>query len=200
MVRHYQVPKIVEIGSGFSSALMLDIKSTEMPALDLTFIEPYPVTLRNVMSERDQENCTILENKIQDVPLDIFDNLPPNSIVFIDSSHVLKVGSDLSTIVFSILPRLSPGVLVHFHDIFWPFEYPKEMIYEGRLWNEIYFIRAFLQFNDSFEVVFYPSFLQKAYSESLRSNLPSYAEFSASSLWVVRKPRAPRSLSERADR
>lgn len=193
MIRHYQVPKIIEIGSGFSSALMLDIRNSKMPDLDLTFIEPYPVTLNNVLSESDQETCTIIQSKIQDVSMDTFDNLQPNSILFIDSSHVLKVGSDLSTIVFSILPRLQPGVLVHFHDIFWPFEYPKEMIYEGRLWNEIYFVRTFLQFNDSFDVILFPSFLEEKHSETLRRNLPSYSEFSASSLWMVRKPNAPRS-------
>ena len=188
MIRHYQASTIIEIGSGFSSALMLDIRNSDMPDLDLTFIEPYPHTLERLLSESDRETCTIMERKIQDVPLDFFDKLEPNSILFIDSSHALKIGSDLSTIFFAILPRLKPGVLVHFHDIFWPFEYPKKMIYEGRLWNEIYLVRSFLQFNDSFEIIFFPSFLQEVYGETLRSKLASYDEFSASSLWLRRKP------------
>ena len=79
--------------------------------------------------------------------------LEANDILFIDSSHVLKVGSDVHHLFAEVLPALKPGVYTHFHDIFFPFEYPYAWIQEGRYWTEAYALRAFLQFNTTFEIV-----------------------------------------------
>jgi hypothetical protein len=184
MLRHFKSRQVIEIGSGFSSALMLDIKESDIPDLGLTFIEPYPATLNSLLRKNDGNLYTLIKRKIQDVPLELFDQMAPSSILFIDSSHVLKIGSDLSTIMFSILPRLQPGVLVHFHDIHWPFEYPMNMIYEGRAWNENYFVRSFLQFNNTFEIVFFTSYLQQVHGMKMHA-YP--APRSGSSLWLRRK-------------
>ena len=67
----------------------------------------------------------VFEKPVQQVPLSIFDALQAGDILFIDFTHVLRTGGDVCFELFEILPRLSRGVLVHFHDMFWPFEYPR---------------------------------------------------------------------------
>jgi hypothetical protein len=84
--------------------------------------------------------------------MEIFCGLEENDILFIDSTHVTKINSDVNKIIFEILPKLQKGVLIHFHDIFWPFEYPQTWIREGMFWNEAYILRAFLEYNNSFEI------------------------------------------------
>jgi len=179
--------QIVEIGSGYSSALMLDLQESTFPDLRLTFIEPYPATLKRLMREADRDRCEIIEQPVQAVALEVFQKLAANDILFVDSSHVLKIGSDLSRIFFSILPALQSSVLIHIHDMFWPFEYPKSMIAEGRNWNELYLVRSFLQNNDSFEILFFSSYLEIIHRSELEKHLQDYSEFTGNSLWLRKK-------------
>ena len=95
-----------------------------------------------------------------------------NDILFVDASHVGKWHSDVLHILFEILPKLNKGVLVHFHDVMWPFEYPQSWLEEGRAFNEAYFLRAFLQYNSAFEVVFFNSFMVAKHAELLRMKMP----------------------------
>ncbi len=69
--------------------------------------------------------------------------------------------------IFEILPRLKPGVLIHVHDIYWPFDYPQEWIREGRAWTEAYVLRAFLQFNNDFQIVYFSSYLHPKVRETV---------------------------------
>jgi hypothetical protein len=77
-----------------------------------------------------------------------------------------------SIFFFKIMPRLKPGVLIHFHDVFWPFEYPQEWIEIGRAWNESYGLHAFLQYNDSFEILFFNSYLGNVYKDIVKEKMP----------------------------
>ena len=81
---------------------------------------------------------------MQAVDLAVFDVLGPGDVLFIDSTHVARTGGDVVHDVFAILPRLAAGVRVHFHDVFYPFEYPAAWVFEGRAWNELYLLRALL--------------------------------------------------------
>ena len=174
IIRHFKPQKIIEIGSGYSSAAMLDVNDKFFEgAIDFVFVEPYPDRLYDLLTESDKTKYLIYEKKIQETPLDIFSSLSANDILFIDSSHVAKTGSDLLYIISEILPHLNSGVILHFHDIFWPFEYPNEWYVDGRAWNEAFFLRAFLQFNDTFEVVYYNSQMKTHYQELLEQNLPA---------------------------
>ena len=115
---------------------------------------------------------------MQDVPLEVFHTLSANDILFVDGSHVARIGSDVVHILFHILPRLRPGVIVHFHDILWPFEYPKRWVVgAGYAWNEAYCLRAFLQYNRAFEIMYYNSFLVENYPAQLLEKMPHYLEF-----------------------
>jgi Methyltransferase domain len=163
----------LDLGSGYSSALMLDMSDLYFEGgTQFTFVEPYPELLRSILTEEDKKNVEIIPNRVQDVSLDKFSSLAEGDILFVDSSHVCKVGSDVNTLFFEILPSLASGVYVHIHDIFFPFEYPTEWIYEGRAWNEAYLLRAFLQYNPTFKIVLFNALVATLYEEELRSSMP----------------------------
>jgi hypothetical protein len=184
-LRHFRPQKVIEIGSGFSSALMLDTSERYMKySIDFTFIEPYPDRLNSLIRQDDIHKCRIIPAKVQDVSPELFHVLGRNDFLIIDSSHVVKIGSDLSQILFSILPQLNPGVLVHLHDVWWPFEYPESMIMEGRIWNEIYFIRAFLQFNRVFQVLYFGSYMQAEHRDLFDQKMTNYLKNNGKSLWL----------------
>jgi len=192
MLRHFKPAKIVEVGSGFSSALMLDVNQKDFKnGIELTFIEPYANRLHGLLRDSDS-GINILESRIQEVDLDRVLDLSENDILFIDSSHVTKKGSDLLYILSEIVPRLNKGVILHFHDIFWPFDYPKEWIKSGRAWNEAYCLKFFLQFNNDFEILFFNSYIKEKHEEELDKYLPVSLEEPSnfpytqgmSSLWI----------------
>jgi hypothetical protein len=195
MLRHARPKRVVEVGSGFSSAVMLDTRDAFLDReTHLTFIDPYPERLESLLRAGDRSTATVLARKVQDVALQTFTRLEANDILFVDSSHVVKVGSDVAWIVFEILPRLKPGVIVHFHDIPYPFEYPLHWFRAGRAWNEAYVLRAFLQFNDAFEIRFFNDFMAAFHAEAVRARMPAAMKPStfdltvpASSLWLMRR-------------
>ncbi len=187
MLRHLRPRRVVEVGSGFSSALMLDVGERFLDGkVEHTFIEPYPALLESLITPADAGHVEIVPERVQDVPLSTFARLKGGDILFIDSSHVSKVGSDVNYLLSEVLPSLAAGVYIHIHDIFYPFEYPKSWIQEGRAWNEAYLVRAFLQFNDSFEMVFWNSFLERCYAERMARALPLGAGSMGASLWLRR--------------
>ena len=139
--------RIIEVGSGFSTAVALDEADANpgLAGLEITCVEPYPQRLLALL--RSSDHVTLLRCPVQDVPLEAFDKLGAGDILFIDSSHVAKAGSDVTWLLLRVLPRLVPGVAVHLHDIFWPFTYRADWLEERRDWNEAYFLHAFLSGN-----------------------------------------------------
>ena len=187
MMRHYKPKHIVEVGSGFSSAVMLDTNELFFDKqIKLTFIEPYTERLNTLLNESDKSATTIIQQGVQSVSLEVFDQLEAGDILFIDSTHVVKTGSDVNYIVFEILPRLRSGVLVHFHDIFYPFEYPKEWVLEGRNWNEAYFLKAFLMYNEGFEIKVFSDYLHRHHGEVF-DGMPLCFKNSGGNIWLERK-------------
>jgi len=192
ILRYFEPSKVIEVGSGFSSAVMLDTNDKFLDgSAQFTFIEPHPNRLNTVLNEQDKRKCTMINRPIQEIRTDVFKTLSTNDILFIDSSHVVKSGSDVAHIMFEILPNLNCGVIVHFHDILWPFEYPYEWFAAGRAWNEAYFIRAFLQYNKSFDIIYYNSFMNLFHEKHIRRMMPLCLQKSsyklteaASSLWL----------------
>ncbi len=184
MMRMLKPKKIIEIGSGFSSALMLDTNEHFFNnKIELTFIEPYPTRLNYLMNETDKRNHTVIENNVQEVSLEQFKNLEAGDFLFIDSSHIVKTGSDVNYIIFEILPILNKGVIIHFHDIFHPFEYPKEWVYKRFNWNEDYFVKAFLMYNSSFKINFFADYLH-LYHKNEFINMPMCYKNTGGNLWI----------------
>jgi hypothetical protein len=182
MIRHLQPKRIVEIGCGFSSCMILDTNDLFFGGvIDCAFIEPHPEQLLSLAGEK---RLTIIPTRLQDVDITVFDALQAGDILFIDSTHVSKVGSDVNRIIFEILPRLASGVHIHFHDIFFPFEYPKEWVYEGRFWTEIYLLRTFLQYNNAFRVVLMNTFIHSFHQPFFRAKMPLCLKNTGGSIWL----------------
>lgn len=183
LLQHFRPSRVIEVGSGFTSALALDTRDKLLPEMNLTFIEPYPDRLYGLLGEKDRDTCTIIPAPVQDVPLETFDALAAGDFLFVDSSHVSKAGSDVNWLVFNILPRLADGVVVHIHDIFWPLEYGREWLEDGRSWSEIYLVRAFLMYNHTFSVMLFNDWMWRHHPEMWTTLHPKWWN-GASSLWL----------------
>jgi predicted O-methyltransferase YrrM len=178
MIRHFKPERIVEIGSGYSTlvcarAAAMNDKLDSSPA-ELVCIEPYP---NETLQEGIPGLTRLTQKPVEEVSLDVFSRLSSGDIVFIDSSHVVKLGSDVIYEYLEILPRLSPGVLVHIHDIFLPDEYPRKWVLdEHKFWTEQHLLQAFLVCNDCFEVMWASSFMSKNYKGELETAIPSWRQ------------------------
>ena len=185
MIRYLKPKRFIEIGSGYSSCVTLDTNELFFDGSILTtFIEPYPRLLMSLVKEKDKGTIRILPCRLQDVDVSEFEALRANDILFIDSTHVSKVGSDVNRIFFEILPRLSPGVYIHIHDVFYPFEYPRDWIYEGRAWNEAYMLRTFLQYNSAFRVVLMNTFMERYHEAFFHERMPLCLKNTGGSIWI----------------
>lgn len=191
-LRHFSPTRIIEVGSGFSSAAMLDINDLFLhKKVEFTFIEPFPDRLFSLLSEEDKKKVKVEIKPVQEVKSNVFGLLEANDILFIDSSHVAKINSDVLHILFCILPQLKKGVIIHFHDILWPFEYPKNWLEGGRAWNEAYILRAFLQYNPAFEILYFNSYMALHHTDFLEKSMHSILKTPSSkvtpgntSLWI----------------
>jgi hypothetical protein len=188
MLRNYRPARLIEVGSGFSTAVALDEAEREMPALSITCIEPYPERLLAQLRADDQRRLTLLRKPVQDVPVSTFSHLGNGDFLFIDSTHVVKAGSDVTWLFLKVLPTLAPGVIVHVHDIFWPFEYPEAWLREHRDWTEDYLLHAFLMGNRDWEVLWFSSWLWRFHPELIPARL---ADQRPGSIWLRRTGTAP---------
>jgi hypothetical protein len=178
--------RFVEIGSGFSTCAATDIAETELGGeVNMTFIDPHPELAITLLGAESRHCESVIRKRVQDVPLRLFQDLQRGDILFIDSSHVAKTGSDVLDYLFRILPSLTAGVVVHIHDIFFPFEYPDAWIAgENRSWNEAYLLRAFLQENRRYQVLFLTDWFYKCRRELVAAAMPLCIEHRGGSLWM----------------
>jgi predicted O-methyltransferase YrrM len=184
LMRFLKPKKIIEVGSGLSSALMLDTDDFNFKSsIQFTFIEPYPAVLKEMTRELPAK-FGLHELPVQKVSLHHFCELEANDILFIDSSHVAKIGSDVNFLIFQVLPLLKKNVYIHFHDVFYPFEYPEQWVYQGISWNEDYILRAFLMHNQDFEIVLFNTYLEMFHAEWFQQHMPLCLKNTGGSLWI----------------
>jgi hypothetical protein len=162
IISHYRPRRIVEVGCGYSSAVVSD--TVDRHGLDLpggrVLIDPDFSRTRSLIPQEEISRCTLHEKKVQDAGVEEYLLLSAGDILLIDSSHVTKHGSDVNFLIFEVLPQLASGVIVHFHDVFVPFDYPASWYAERRGWNEAFLLRAFLQFNADFKILAFADFLR----------------------------------------
>ena len=185
MLRRLAPRRIVEVGSGFSSAMMLDTIDGWLAGTELTLVEPYPELLESLLRPGDEARVTIHRTPVQDIEEEVFTALQAGDVLFVDSTHVVKAASDVNHLIFEVFPRLAPGVWIHVHDVFYPFEYPPDWVREGRAWHEAYLLRAFLMFNPDFAVRWFQDYLWQHHGEALR-RLPGVAVNSGGNIWLER--------------
>jgi predicted O-methyltransferase YrrM len=191
MVRELKPKKIIEIGSGYSTNIIIEAilknKKEFGVACDLKSVDPFA---KDFIKNKKFDFFELIKKEIQDISLEFFNNLEENDILFIDSSHVLKTGSDVQYEYLEILPRINNGVIVHSHDIFLPLEYPKDWILkEYRFFNEQYLLQAFLAFNKEFEILWSSSYMNFKHKNVLFERFKSFDKKNSapSSFWIKRK-------------
>lgn len=183
ILREFGVRRIIEVGSGWSSLVIS--QACRRQEIEFVQIEPHPPTLLTDNSYVKVSRRFTMP--VQDVELDLFSQLEAGDVLFIDSTHVSKIGSDVNHLMFNVIPRLAPGVLVHFHDILLPNEYPKDWVREKRyFWNEQYLIHAFLMFNQTFDVLLSNAYLFHHCRDRLDDAFSFLPRQNGGSLWFRR--------------
>jgi methyltransferase family protein len=190
-VRHYRPKRVLEVGSGMSTRLFARALATNQAGdafvPRLQSIDPYA---SDEIRAAHPPLTELITEPVQTMPVAFFEELQSADILFVDSSHVLRAGSDVQFLFIEVLPRLKPGVFVHFHDVFLPFEYPRAWLTDlWRFWTEQYVLAAFLAFNRAFEVVWTSHAMHRSSPARLAAAMNRYdpdAEVAGGSFWIRR--------------
>jgi hypothetical protein len=190
LIRARKPGRVLELGSGYSTLLIgaacrrnaEDGAETEHIAND-----PYPRA--QILGEQPPPPTRFEPIPATEVSLDAFRELGAGDFLFVNTTHTVKLGSDVNHIVLDILPVLAPGVIVHFHDIFIPWEYPRGWFESMQYyWAEQYLLQAFLAFNEDFEVLLPAQAVAREHPERLAAVIPSFgAGVSPGALWLRRR-------------
>ena len=164
VIRYYSPKKIIEIGSGVSTYCMLSAG-----AKNITCIEPYPSNFL-----KTNTNIKLIKKRLQDTDIKIFEDLSVGDFLFIDSTHTLKIGSDVSIIYLEIIPKLKPGVIIHIHDVYFPYNYKRDSNNTMFQWLETQMLQALLIDNPKIEILFCMSHLHYESSNDLKEIFPMY--------------------------
>lgn len=153
MVRDLKPARIVELGSGQTTRVIAQAareNAAEGRPARLSAYDPFPTAVDDGLPGLD----ALVRVKAQDVDDAVFGELEAGDLLFVDTTHTVKAGSDVNHIVLGVLPLLAAGVVVHFHDICLPYEYPRYLFDDyGLYWGEQYLLQAFLACNPSFEAI-----------------------------------------------
>lgn len=188
IVRHFKPSRVIEVGCGYSTRMLkkaLDTNRSDGSESTHICIEPYEMPWLESLGVNE-----VIRKKIEDVPVELFESLEENDILFIDSSHVIRTGGDVVFEFTKVLPRLKSGVIVHIHDIFLPYEYPREwLVKHRRYWTEQYLLQAFMAFNNEFEIVAAVNWLAREHAEELAQACPVYDRLKTGhgAFWIRKK-------------
>jgi predicted O-methyltransferase YrrM len=195
MLREHKPAKYLEVGSGLSTyyaTRAAERNAVEGAPLQITCIEPYPFDALKVLPDFE-----LVQGFVQDVALERFESLQAGDMFFIDSSHALKIDSDVAYLFLEVMPRIRPGVIVHIHDVPFPFNVPfpaDTWLFGERwpvYWNEAMVVQAFLAFNSAFEIVLSTPMIRHDDESFLISRFSDYTPLQdepnpPSSLWLRR--------------
>ena len=176
VIRHFRPKQIIEIGSGWSTrmarvAIQGNQKADSSYVCEHVCIEPFPSAALTALPVR------LVQDKIENVGVSLFEGLSENDILFIDSSHMIRPQGDVLFEYLELLPRLKRGVIVHIHDIFSPRDYPDEWIMRDmRFWNEQYLVEALLSHTTKYEVLLALNFLANDFPDDLGRAFPSWGQ------------------------
>jgi hypothetical protein len=187
MVRHLRPSRIVELGSGQTTRVIAQAcreNARDRSPARLRAFDPFPTAIDDSLPGLGE----LVRTKAQDVPDDVFTDLQSGDVLFVDTTHTVKIGSDVNHIILRVLPLLNEGVIVHIHDIFLPYEYPRSFFADfGLYWAEQYLLQAFLAFNSSFEVLCATHALAREQSGRLEAAGALDRGETGSSFWIGRR-------------
>jgi len=201
LLRHVRPRRVVELGSGVSTLVMLDAlrrNADEGAPAALEVYDPYP----RAPTEHGLDGAGTLHRvAAEQVPIDVFTRLGPGDVLFVDTTHTVRVGGDVVRIMLDVLPRLAAGVVVHVHDVLLPYEYHREWLEAGWFWQEQYLVQAVLQGNPDWEVVLPNHQLLREHGDVVRAQVPSFVEGGQpSALWLRRRMPGEDPAASLADR
>ncbi|PZU99916.1 MAG: hypothetical protein DCE90_01090 [Pseudanabaena sp.] len=177
IVSSYKPNIFMEVGSGNSTKITRQAIKDYQLSTQIWSIDPQPRAEIDVLCDK------VLRLPVERLEFNSFLELSSGDILFIDSSHKVMTGNDVTFLFLNVLPSLPSGIILHIHDIFLPFEYPKHFIDEKRNWNEQYLVQAILDFSDSFEVLWAGHFLQKTH-QGFHNHFENISDGTAQSLWL----------------
>jgi predicted O-methyltransferase YrrM len=164
--------RVVQVGAGVSTAVMLRAARESGHLIDVFCVEPYPTDfLRRSMADG---RLRLLAMPAQEADLATLTDLDDGDLLFVDSTHTVKPGSEVNRLVLEVLPRLRAGVYVHFHDITFPYDYPPDILQTNFFWSEGALLQAFLICNSRSGIAASLSMLQHADPRRLRELLPNF--------------------------
>lgn len=181
IVREYKPQRFVEIGSGNSTRIVRQAIKDGGLNTSLISIDPHPRT--DITGLSDQ----IIHQPVEHIDLaEITNGFNKNDILFIDSSHIVKTGSDVVFLFLNVLPALPPGALIHVHDVFLPFEYPEDWVVQhGYGFNEQYLLQALLSSGEGYTVIWPGRYLQE-YMSNFDQYFPLIGNGVAKSFWLIK--------------
>jgi hypothetical protein len=183
VLRSYQPRLVIEIGSGASTMVALQALARNGGASRYVVIDPYPGA-----AVAGDARIELVRAEVESVDVALFDQLQPNDVLFVDSTHVVKTGGDVVFLLLEVLPRLRPGVLVHVHDVFLPFDYPRDLLLKRHMfWTEQYLLQAYLTENERMAVLFGSHYVASAFADRLRELLPGAWWIGGGSFWMQRR-------------
>jgi hypothetical protein len=180
LLRWLRPARVLELGSGFST-LVSEAALAANAEGELVSVDPEPRTAVPGRLERSD---------VRALPSERFTELEDGDVLFIDTSHIVKLGSEVNRLVLEVLPALAPGVWVHFHDVFLPYEYPRYLLEQEAYFNEQYLVHAFLLGNEDWEVALGACALFRGERERLQALVPSLGERPSDPRWEEVSPAA----------
>lgn len=178
MLRHLKPKRVYELGSGFSSHVIhmaAVANARDERPLEHTVFDPFPYEAGGTLGP--VPGATVQASRAEDLDHAQFAELQDGDVLFVDTTHTVRTGGDVTRIFLEIVPEIAVGVTVHVHDIFLPYEYPKRWVVDQRFaWAEQYLLQAFLAFNTDFTVELPNYAVLRASPSTLRSVIPSLDE------------------------
>ncbi|WP_170330564.1 class I SAM-dependent methyltransferase [Ruegeria arenilitoris] len=180
MIRRFQPKRVIEVGCGNSTRVTRQAIIDGGLDTKITAIDPYPrADIAHVVDQFEQK-------RLEEVDPELFAQLEAGDVLFIDSSHVVRMSNDVAHLFCRIIPALKPGVVIHVHDVFLPYEYPKRFFYDCPGWGEQYMLHALLQ-SGSYSMLWPGYYLQQDRPDAVES-LPFLKDGRAQSIWVQYNP------------
>jgi predicted O-methyltransferase YrrM len=185
MIRDIKPKNYIEVGSGLSTKycfMAAQANAAKGKPANITCVEPYPYDMLYEIPQIE-----IIAKEVQDVELSTFQRLGAGDILFIDSTHIVQIDSDVTYLFLEVLPRLKQGVIIHIHDIAFPYNipYPQDLYIFGKklpdwpwFFNEAILLQAFLSYNESFEIIASIPLLRHHDEEFLCRTISSYRTLS----------------------
>ena len=187
MISRYRPRRIIEIGSGFSTLAILDsLDANSLHETKPLLIEPFPERLLENVGAEDSDRFELRRRPLATGDLTEIQSLKANDLLIVDSSHIYKIGSDVQLLFEHMIPVLSEGVVVHFHDVFFPFDYPASWLLRGHHYNEAYVLRSFLQFNQCFEILLWNDLMKHLSDTDVPTTVLQPQDQIACSFWLRR--------------